>query len=138
MATITKARAASVAIGKLSEQSGVNIETIRYYERIGLVPRAARSSGGRRLYGGEDVKRLVFIRRSRELGFSIEDIRTLFALADGGSCAKVHELTIGHIADVRRKIGDLMKLEAALVGLARGCRAGRRRRCPIINVLYAK
>ena len=134
---ITNSRPASVTIGALSEHSGVNIETIRYYERIGLVPKPPRTDGGHRLYGKEDVQRLAFIRRSRELGFSLDEVRTLLALADRGSCAQVHDLTLGHIADVRHKIADLKKLERALVGLAKECRAGRRRRCPIIDVLSA-
>src|SRR5438132_8009272 len=107
---ITNSRAASVAIGVLSERSGVNIETIRYYERIGLVPKPPRSDGGHRLYGREDVQRLAFVRRSRELGFSLEEIRALLGLADGGSGAQVHGLTVRHIADVRQKIADLKRL----------------------------
>jgi MerR family mercuric resistance operon transcriptional regulator len=134
---ITNSRPASVAIGALSERSGVNIETIRYYERIGLVPKPPRSDGGHRLYGREDVQRLSFIGRSRELGFSIAQVRALLALADQGSCAEVHDLTLQHIADVRHKVADLKKLERALVDLAKECRAGRRRRCPIIDVLSA-
>ena len=134
---ITKSRAVSVAIGPLSQQSGVNIETIRYYERISLVPKPPRSAGGHRLYGQEDVQRLAFIRRSRELGFSLDEVRALLALADQGSCAEVHTLTLQHIADVRDKIADLKKLERALTVLAKECRAGHRRRCPIIEVLSA-
>ena len=134
---VTTSRAASIAIGPLSERSGVHIETIRYYERIDLVPKPPRSDGGHRLYGHEDVQRLAFIRRSRELGFSLDEIRALLALADQGSCAEVHKLTLRHIADVRDKIADLKKLERALVTLAKECRAGRRRRCPIIDVLSA-
>ena len=138
MARITKTRADPVAIGSLSERCGVNIETIRYYERIGLVPKPPRSGGGRRLYGPEDVKRLAFVRRSRELGFSLDEIRTLLALADRGSCAEVHGLTLRHIEDVRRKIVDLKKLEGVLVALAKECHSGRQRRCPIIDVLFAE
>ena len=138
MAHITKTRVDPVAIGALSERSGVNIETIRYYERIGLVPKPPRSGGGRRLYDPEDVKRLAFVRRSRELGFSLDEIRTLLALADCGSCAEVHGLTLRHIQDVRRKIVDLKKLEGVLAALAKECDAGRRRRCPIIEVLSAE
>src|SRR5713101_2205053 len=72
-----------LTIGPLSDRAGCNIETIRYYERIGLMPRAARSDGGHRLYGEEHVKRLGFIRRSRELGFTLDQIRTLLRLVDG-------------------------------------------------------
>jgi MerR family mercuric resistance operon transcriptional regulator len=134
---ITKSRPASVAIGALSNRSGVNIETIRYYERIGMVPKPPRTDGGHRLYGKEDVRRLAFIRRSRELGFSLDEVRALLALADDGSCAEVHDITLRHIADVRHKIADLKKLQRALVVLAAECNAGRKRRCPIIETLSA-
>ena len=137
MTTNTRSRAGVVSIGSLSERTGVNIETIRYYERIGLVPKPPRSGGGHRLYGKEDAKRLAFIRRCRELGFSLDEVRTLLALADHSSCAKVKDLTLRHTADVRRKITDLKKLERALVELAVACGSGQRRRCPIIDVLSA-
>ena len=82
MDAVTASRTEELAIGELSKRSGVNVETIRYYERIGLMPRAARSDGGHRLYGEEHVKRLGFIRRSRELGFALDQIRTLLRLVD--------------------------------------------------------
>ena len=71
-------------IGALSEQTGCHIETIRYYERIKLLPKPQRTEGGHRLYDREQVKRLVFIRRSRELGFSLDEIRTMLGMVDGG------------------------------------------------------
>ena len=86
-----------LTIGPLSNRAGCNIETIRYYERIGLMPRAARSDGGHRQYGEEHVKRLGFIRRSRELGFTLDQIRTLLRLVDGRryTCAQVKRITVG-------------------------------------------
>ena len=86
----------TIPIGELSRQTGCNIETIRYYERIGLLPLAARR-GRYRSYGGGDVRRLAFVRRARELGFPIEAIRALLTLAEGGaqSCQQAHDLALG-------------------------------------------
>src|SRR5215207_8444673 len=98
-------------IGKLSEGTGVHIETIRYYERIGLLPAPPRSEGGRRLYSTEHLARLIFLRRSRELGFSLEEIRTLLRLVEGGdyTCGDVKALTMQHLQNVRQKMRDLRK-----------------------------
>ena len=86
-------------IGALSKKSGVNIETIRYYEQIKVMPSPARSEGGYRLYNESHQHRLSFIRRSRELGFSLEEIRGLLTLVDDNSytCAQVHHLTLEHL-----------------------------------------
>lgn len=125
-------------IGRLSAGTGVNIETIRYYERIGLMAKPLRSNGGRRLYDGIASRRLGFIRRARELGFSIDEIRTLIALSGGkGRCADVHALTIQHLGDVRAKISDLKKLERTLAGTAERCARDASPECPIIDALSA-
>src|SRR6266481_1087445 len=96
-------------IGALSEQSGVNIETIRYYERAGLLPKPERSAGGYRLYRSTDSDRLCLIRRARDLGFSLDEVRRLLDLADqkSKSCGKVHNLAARHLADIRVRIADL-------------------------------
>ncbi|MDH3920601.1 MAG: MerR family transcriptional regulator, partial [Rhodospirillales bacterium] len=88
-----------LTIGALSKNTGCNIETIRYYERIGLLPAPPRSAGGHRLYGEVLLKRLTFIRRGRELGFTLDDIRGLLGLVDGGAytCAEVKALTLDHL-----------------------------------------
>ena len=88
-------------IGKLAAQTGVNIETIRYYERVELLSAPARTDGGHRVYDADHVRRLTFIRRSRELGFSLDDIRTLLVLSDGKRDCAARELTLRHLADVR-------------------------------------
>jgi MerR family mercuric resistance operon transcriptional regulator len=125
-------------IGRLSVATGVNIETIRYYERIGLMPRPPRSGGGRRLYDETASRRLGFIRRARELGFSIDEIRALLALSGGkGKCADVHALTVAHLADVKQKIADLKKLERTLAGTAERCARDASPDCPIIEALSA-
>ncbi len=116
--------------------SGVNIETIRYYEREGVVPRAERTASGRRLYGDADIARLRFIRRSRDLGFSISDIRTLLDLSAGNAapCAEVKELAERHLQGVRQKLDELGKLERALAELVGRCDAGRTD-CPMLASL---
>lgn len=123
-------------IGRLSGQSGVNIETIRYYERIGLMAKPQRSGGGRRIYDASASRRLGFIRRARELGFSIDDIRALLVVSGGdGRCADVHALTVRHLGDVRAKITDLRKLEHTLAKTAERCQRDASPDCPIIDAL---
>ncbi len=125
-------------IGRMSAETGVNIETIRYYERIGLIGKPPRSGGERRLYDPAASRRLGFIRRARELGFSIEEIRALIVLSAGkGRCADVHALTVGHLADVRAKIADLRKLERTLAKTAAQCARDTSPACPIIDALSA-
>ncbi len=125
-------------IGALSKGTGCHIETIRYYERIGLMPKPPRSPGGHRLYEEDHLRRLTFIRRSRELGFTLEEVRGLLRLVDGGSytCAEVKTLTLDHAAEVRRKVADLRKLERVLKEMAAECDGGEVPECPIIDTLY--
>tara|TARA_Y100000588_G_scaffold262467_1_gene277141 strand:- start:126 stop:515 length:390 start_codon:yes stop_codon:yes gene_type:complete len=126
----------SFTIGHLAERSGVKIETIRYYERIDLIPPPPRSAGGRRVYGEDDIKRLRFVRRSRELGFSLDDIRTMFQLADRGhSCGEVRTLTLAHAARIREKIDDLRRMERLLTDTAARCEGGTAPACPVLDVL---
>jgi MerR family transcriptional regulator, mercuric resistance operon regulatory protein len=127
-----------IAIGALSKHTGTNIETIRYYERVGLLPAPARSSGGYRLYRTEHLKRLNFVRRARALGFSIGEVRTLLRLADERKrpCAEVREVATAHLQDVRTKIADLRRMESVLRATIRQCAGGRRTRCPVIDALY--
>ena len=96
--------------GALAKATDVNIETIRYYEKIGLMPDPVRTGAGYRVYDETDLKRLLFIRRCRELGFSLDEVRGLFGLVDGGAytCAEVRDLSIVHLGDVRQKIRDLL------------------------------
>lgn len=124
------------SIGTASAMSGVNTETIRYYEREGVVPRAERTASGRRLYGDADIARLRFIRRSRDLGFSISDIRTLLDLSagNGAPCAEVKELAERHLQGVRQRLDELGKLERALAELVGRCDAGRTD-CPMLASL---
>jgi MerR family mercuric resistance operon transcriptional regulator len=131
-------KALAFTIGRLSETAGVNIETIRYYERIGLMAKPPRTAGGRRLYDETASRRLIFIRRARALGFSVEDIRALLALSAGdGRCADVHALTVRHLTDVRAKIADLRRLERTLATTAQRCARDASPDCPIIDSLSA-
>lgn len=127
-----------IAIGELSRRTGCNIETIRYYERIGLLPAPARR-GRYRLYGAEDVGRLAFVRRARELGFTLEEVRALLALAAGGEgvCAEARELAASHLADVRARIADLRAMEGVLAEAVRRCDTGEAPGCPLIGALSA-
>ncbi len=125
-----------IAIGELSQRTGCNIETVRYYERIGLLPVPARR-GRYRLYGPEDVGRLRFVRRARELGFTLDEVRALLALAAGGqgACAEVREIGAAHLAEVRAKVADLRAMERVLADAVRQCDAGEVAGCPLIGVL---
>jgi len=130
-------RSAGRGIGALSKRTGCNIETIRYYERIGLMPPATRSEGGHRLYGEAQSRRLGFIRRTRELGFTLDQVRTLLKLVDGGryTCAQVKRITVHHLDEVRRKVVDLRKIERALAEMAAQCEGGTVPKCPVIDAL---
>ena len=125
-------------IGALSRRTGFKVETIRYYERIGLLPPPPRSAGGQRHYGEDGLKRLTFIRRGRELGFSLEEVRGLLRLVDGGgyTCAEVRAITLGHLAEVRAKIADLRRLGRTLDSIAGQCVGGTVPDCPIIEALF--
>jgi MerR family transcriptional regulator, mercuric resistance operon regulatory protein len=122
-----------IAIGELSRRTGCNIETIRYYERIGLLPTPARR-GRYRLYGTEDVGGLAFVRRARELGFTLDEVRTLLGLG-AGACAEARSLAATHLSDVRARIADLQALESVLADTVRRCDAGGEAVCPLIKVL---
>ena len=129
-----------VTIGKLSKRTGCNIETIRYYERIEILLKPQRSEGGNRLYNQEQIKRLVFVRRSRELGFSLEEIRTLLKLVDGKktTCQEIKTITEGHLHDIERKITDLEKLQKTLGDISSQCSGGFVPDCPIIDSLFTE
>src|SRR5271163_999809 len=133
-------RHAEIQIGELSRRTGCNIETIRYYERIGMLPPPPRSASRYRLYDPGDVHRLTFVRRARELGFSLDEVRALLILtadARTETCVEVRELAVGHLADVRAKIADLRAMERALVHAVRRCDAGEPAGCPLIDALSA-
>lgn len=125
-----------VAIGEASRLSGVTVETIRYYERAGITSKPGRTASGRRAYSDADIAGLRFIKRCRDLGFSIRDAVTLRNLAADreSACETVERLGQSHLADVRRKIADLQRLETALAELVSNCSQGRRD-CPMLDAL---
>ena len=106
----------------LAKATGCNLETIRYYEGVDLLPAPVRTAAGHRVYNGQDVRRLGFIMRARELGFSLENIRGLLGLGDGAlrSCAEVKERTEVHLEDVRTKIADLQRILSRTAALCTG------------------
>ena len=137
MTAITVSRAENVAIGELSRLSGVNIETIRYYERVKMLAPPPRTAGGRRIYGSNDLRTLVFIRRARELGFSLDDIRALLRLGgpEKASCREVGAIAAHHLEDIRAKLGDLKKLERLLARTVARCSGKIAPECPVLDIL---
>lgn len=125
-------------IGEAAKLSGVNIETIRYYEREGIVPAADRSASGRRLYDPAAITRLRFIRRCRDLGFPVSDVRALLDLSDNASkhCDDVRAISGQHLLDVRERINNLRELEAALSELVQTC-VDAQSECPTLKQLFA-
>ena len=127
----------SYSIGELARASGCKAETIRYYERIGLLPTPDRQPSGYRAYGDADVRRLRFVRHGRALGFPIDAIRELLALADrpNRDCAAADRLCSAQLAEVREKIQALRRLEAELTRILDQCRGGRIADCRVIETL---
>ena len=138
MRDITLSRAENLQIGELSKRSGVNIETIRYYERIKMLPPPPRTASGRRVYGSYEARILAFIRRSRELGFSLDEIRALLRLGGpqkAASCREVREIAAHHLEDIRAKLSDLKKLERLLAKTVARCSGNMAPDCPILEIL---
>jgi MerR family mercuric resistance operon transcriptional regulator len=137
MPTITASRAETLPIGALSKRSGVNIETIRYYERVKMLAPPPRTASGRRLYGTMDLRILVFIRRARELGFSLEEIRTLLRLGgpERATCREVRAIATRHLEDIRAKLSDLKKLERLLSTTVARCSGKTAPECPVLEIL---
>lgn len=124
-------------IGQLARATGCKIPTIRYYERIGLLPEPHRSSGNTRLYEQTHQERLGFIQHCRELGFSQADVRTLLDLSDhpDHSCEAVTEIARAHLEEVCHKITRLEALKAELEGMIKNCGGGQVRQCRIVDAL---
>jgi len=137
MPAITASRAETLPIGELSKRSGVNIETIRYYERVKMLAPPPRTAGGRRIYDRTDFRILVFIRRSRELGFSLDEIRALLRLGgpEKASCREVREIAAHHLEDIRAKLDDLQKLERLLAATVARCAGKTAPDCPVLDIL---
>lgn len=126
-----------LTIGKVSELSGVHIETIRYYERVGLTPRADRTRNGRRAYNEHDAQRLAFIRHARNVGFDVEAIRSLLGLQQTpqATCSRASALAEAQLKQVEKKIAQLSLLRRELRRMIRSCRNGTIADCQIMDGL---
>lgn len=127
----------SLKRGALAKRFGCGIETIRYYENIALLGAPDRTQSGHRLYSPADQARLGFILRARELGFSVEELRSLLSLADSHdyTCGEVLTLTERHLEDIRIKIRDLSRLERTLADVSARCDGGDVPQCPVMEAL---
>lgn len=130
-----------LTVGELAQHTDCKVETVRYYEKIGLLPQPPRSPGGHRLYPFDSLKRLTFIRRSRELGFSIEQVRNLLHIIDEPhhTCGEVKALTLAQAHEIQQKINDLKRLQKALNDMASKCKGKsfNVNDCEIIDALYS-
>ncbi len=133
-------QSANYTIGRLAKHANCKVETVHYYEKSGLMPMPPRSRGGHRIYDFNHAKRLRFIRRSRELGFSIEQIKTLLKFIDepNHSCGEVKTVALAQASEVQQKIDDLIRLKSALDKMVSQCKGKRypANDCPIIDALY--
>ena len=114
---------ARLSIGLVARRTGATVPTVRYYEDIGLLPQVARTEAGQRSYDEATIRRLVFIRRCRDFGFSIEQVRELIGLVDEPDrpCAEVRDIAAAHLAQVRQKLEELKALEASLNAFVCSC-----------------
>lgn len=128
-----------LTISGLSRESGVNLETIRFYERSELLPAPRRNASGYRHYDEVDIRRVRFIRRGRELGFSLEEIRTLLGLVSQpqSSCAEADRLVQEHLLSIEARIRDLQKMKTELSKLA-GCTSGEAEHCRLLEALDSR
>jgi MerR family transcriptional regulator, mercuric resistance operon regulatory protein len=127
----------AMPIGALAKRAGVQVETIRYYESEGLLRKPGRTAGGYRMYRADDVERLNFIRRARELGFRLDAVRRLLHLADrrSESCDEVRDLACTHLTDVRAKLADLRRMERVLAELIKACTRNTIPDCALLQAL---
>lgn len=124
-----------LTIGRLARAAGVHVETIRYYQRRGLLPKPSRPAAGHRRYAADTLARLRFIQRAQELGFTLREIAELLALGSA-SCRETQRLAERRRADIAARMKDLAAMRRALDRLLRACAAGRSPACPIIESLY--
>lgn len=126
----------TLTIGAFAKAAGVNVETIRFYQRKGLLPEPERRYGSIRRYGQADVARLKFVKSAQRLGFTLEEIGQLLKLDDGTDCAEAAEIGTHRLQDVQARLNDLLRIETALSALVRKCRTHRDNiSCPLIAVL---
>ena len=129
-------QADSLSIGAFAESAGVNVETIRFYQRKGLLPLPDRPYGSIRRYGGTDVARVRFVKSAQSLGFSLDEVAGLLTLDDGTHCDEARQLAEEKLADVRSKLADMRRIESVLATLVRDCCACHGTvSCPLISAL---
>jgi MerR family mercuric resistance operon transcriptional regulator len=123
---------------ELARRTGCNLETVRYYEKVGLLPEPPRTAGGYRNYDATHERRIRFILRARELGFSLHEIRELLHLVDERDqpCADARAVAAAHLDDIRAKIADLKRMERVLKEVVARCADGRQPECPLIETLF--
>jgi MerR family mercuric resistance operon transcriptional regulator len=127
---------AAMTIGALATEAGVGVETVRFYQRRGLLGEPARARGSVRRYGPADLARLRFIRSAQRSGFSLDEVAQLLQLDDGTRCAQAREIATHRLHDVRQRLADLQRIEAALAALVQRCAGARGRvACPLIDSL---
>ena len=126
-----------ISIGALAARAGCTVQIIRHYEKIGLLPDTRRTSGNRRIYSEDQASRLIFIRHSRELGFSLDDIRQLLSFSDqpDQSCEQVDAIARRHLHGVQERLGRLRSMEKELKRMVHECGGGKVAECRIIEVL---
>jgi MerR family mercuric resistance operon transcriptional regulator len=125
-----------ITIGDVAEAAGVGVETVRYYERRGLISQPARAMGGYRRYGGGHVHRIRFIKRAQDLGFTLEEIESLLKLEDGTDRRSIRRIASARLEETRRRIADLQGIERALSHLLHECEThAKSPRCPIIAAI---
>lgn len=130
--------AVGMTIGSLAKAAGVNIETVRYYQRLGLLDEPAKPPGGYRRYSAQQSKRLQFIKRAQGLGFTLSEVSGLLKLNDASTCTDTRELAARKLALIEQRMADLAAMRKVLMGLIRQCDAGDGgHACPIIDVLEA-
>jgi len=129
----------SMTIGRLAQAAAVNVETVRYYQRRGLISEPVKPLGGQRRYPPEAVKRVRFIKRAQNLGFTLDEVRGLLTLEDGRSCRDTRLLAEKKLAVIEARLADLARMRKLLRGLIAECDSGKRpRSCPIIATLSAE
>lgn len=128
---------ARITIGELSRRTGVNVETIRYFEKVGTISAPPRTEGGHRVYDEDHVRALGFIRRARELGFTPEEVRAILNLGGPGKacCSEVREIAAHHLKEVRAKIADLTEIEGLLASTIDQCSGGTNADCAVIDMI---
>ena len=128
----------TLTIGQVAKAAGVNVETIRYYQRLSILEEPEKPLGGVRRYADETVARVCFIKRAQEIGFSLEEVKALLVLGETPNCRGARTLAAKKLELVESRLRDLDRIRRALKSLIGQCDAGRERRCPIIESLAAR